>query len=522
MSGLFISSKDKRTILALAAILAVAFGLRVWGIKWGIPQDPYWDTHHPDEKVGFSIIYDLSDGDGGLNPHYFVNPSWHYYTLAFTTWLAGELRIVPTMEQLADEEAELSDITKIWLVARAVSVILGTATVLLVFLAAARLFGSLLAGVMSAWLAAVNPVLVVQSHYITVDGPAIFWLLLAFFLLLFSLERPGVKYALLAGAAGGLAAATKYTGVLIALPALIAYLFISKRGGLRSIAVYALGLLAGFLLGCPYSLLAFGEFSAGISQMLSYNRFAPDPAFPWLVTSRLALGWPLWALFLVSLASAFYKPNARALMLAVPILCIFVLLGISASPYFRHLLPALPLALMLTSEMASKLPAMMPARWRAALTASVLAWTCWGAAYAAANSLAWVRIMAAQDTREEATEFLNSHYPMGSEVAVAGIYEFYSPKLDLYEITRLQYDLEIIMGHQSGPIIVSDFEREGLSFSRKTAEQAGVFFSYLENNYEPRAVFKRVPACCGLEFTGYPMADWRYFYPEITIYERRH
>jgi hypothetical protein len=155
------------------------------------------------------------------------------------------------------------------------------------------------------------------------------------------------------------------------------------------------------------------------------------------------------------------------------------------------------------------------------LAAAVLAWTCWGAVYATANSLAWVRIMAAQDTREEATDYLNSHYPPGSEIAVAGIYEFYSPNLDRFEKIRLQYDLEQIRGHQSGPIVVSDYEREGLSFSRRTAGQAAVFFGYLEGNYRPRAVFRRVPACCGLKFTGYPMADWRYFYPEITIYERR-
>jgi hypothetical protein len=129
--------------------------------------------------------------------------------------------------------------------------------------------------------------------------------------------------------------------------------------------------------------------------------------------------------------------------------------------------------------------------------------------------------MADKDSREEATDFLAGHYPPGSEVAVAGIYEFYSPKLDAYEITRLQYDLEAIRGHQSGPIVVSDFEREGLSFSKKSPEEARVFFDYLDNNYRPRAVFRRVPACCGLKFTGYPMADWRYFYPEITIYERR-
>jgi hypothetical protein len=516
----------KRVTLALLAVLAMAFGLRVWGIKWGIPKEPYWDNHHPDEKVGMTIVYTLAT-ERGLNPHYFVNPSWHYYTLAFVNWLAGASGIVPTLDQVASGEAELGDVTNIWLVARMVSVVLGAASVLLVFLAAARLFGNLDAGLLSAWLAAVNPVLVAQSHYITVDGPAVFWLLLAFCLLLLSLDKPGIRYAVLAGAAGGLAAATKYTGLLIVLPAAMAYAFgagLAPRGraaGPRMIAPYAIGLLAGFLAGCPCALLSFGEFRQGLQLMSQYNQFATDLPHPWLVTSRLALGWPLWAAFLLSLAAAFYRPNTRMMMLAVPAAGLFLMLGFSASPYFRHLLPAVPLALMLTAGMAVKLLGWRPARWRTALAAAVLAWTCWGAVYATANSLAWVRIMAAQDTREEATDYLNSHYPPGSEIAVAGIYEFYSPNLDRFEKIRLQYDLEQIRGHQSGPIVVSDYEREGLSFSRRTAGQAAVFFGYLEGNYRPRAVFRRVPACCGLKFTGYPMADWRYFYPEITIYERR-
>jgi hypothetical protein len=499
----------------------VAFGLRIWGIKWGIPKEPYWDNHHPDEKVGITVLYNLAV-EKGLNPHYFINPSWHYYTLALVNWLAGATGIIPTIRQIADGDAELDGITNLWLVARMVSVLLGTASVLLVFFATLRLFGNTQAGLLAAWLAAINPVLVVQSHYITVDGPAVFWFLLALYLLLLSLKRSGSSYVLLAGAAGGLAAATKYTGVLIVLPAIIAYLFISKGSPARYLAFYILGMLGGFLMGCPYSLLAFDEFSQGISQMFSYNRFATDLVYPWMFTSRLALGWPLWALFLMALAAAFYRPEARLLMVVTPIVFIFILLGINASPYFRHLLPSVPLFIILIAGMLVKLWERSTAGWRKVLASAVLAWTCWGATYTMANSLAWVRIMADKDTREEATDFLAGHYPPGSEIAVAGIYEFYSPKLDAYEIIRLQYDLEAIRGYQSGPIVVSDFEREGQTFSTKSPEETRVFFDYLKNNYRPRAVFKRVPACCGLKFTGYPMADWRYFYPEITVYERCH
>ena len=110
--------------------------------------------------------------------------------------------------------------TDFYLWGRAVTALMGTATVLLVYLIGMR-WGTRYAA-LSAGLLAVMPIHVRESHYILTDVPVTFFVTLTFLLSLRANERERAAAFAWAGAAAGLATATKYPGALALLLPLIA------------------------------------------------------------------------------------------------------------------------------------------------------------------------------------------------------------------------------------------------------------------------------------------------------------
>src|SRR4051794_2464323 len=84
---------DARWALALAALLAGAFVLRVWGAKQGLPY-----AYNADENAHF-VPKAIGLFGHGLNPDYFVNPPAYTYLLhlVFAVWYGGGARGPPPL-----------------------------------------------------------------------------------------------------------------------------------------------------------------------------------------------------------------------------------------------------------------------------------------------------------------------------------------------------------------------------------------------------------------------------------------
>src|SRR5579884_2346932 len=115
-------------LLALAALLAVALLVRLWGIEQGLPY-----SYNTDEAVHF-VPRAVGFFSGDLNPHYFLNPPGYSYLLyaVFELWFGGADAVRATYA---------TDPTAVFVVARVVAAVLGTGSVLLTYLAGARLMG---------------------------------------------------------------------------------------------------------------------------------------------------------------------------------------------------------------------------------------------------------------------------------------------------------------------------------------------------------------------------------------------
>ena len=153
----------------LATMLLVMWALSVSAISWGLPDSRGWA---PDELVPSRVLDGLSRGfaDGWATPY----PPLHFYLLAFVL-LPFQIMAHMGLADLSTPETSHT----MFLVLRSVSLILGAATLYLVYLCGRALHGSRAAGIGSAVLVGSMPVFIHYANLANVDVPYTFWLTLS-------------------------------------------------------------------------------------------------------------------------------------------------------------------------------------------------------------------------------------------------------------------------------------------------------------------------------------------------------
>ena len=119
---------------------------------------------------------------------------------------------------------------------------------------------------------AVMPLHVRESHYVLTDVPLTFFVTLTLLLTLRAAERERAVDFAWAGAAAGLAAATKYPGALsLLLPLIAVWMTLGAKPSRALASLAALGgAAAAFLLAAPYTLLDLPAFLNGYAHLAGY------------------------------------------------------------------------------------------------------------------------------------------------------------------------------------------------------------------------------------------------------------
>ncbi len=374
-----------RTAVALVGILALALGLRVWGLRFGLP---YFE--HPDEwAVADEALRMLRTGE--YTPFSYTYPTLYVYmqvgvaTFHFL-WGAGA--------GLYRTPADI-DPVRFYVWARALTALLGTGAVALTFLAGRSLYGRTV-GLLAAALIAVMPAVAGDAHYVTTDTPAMFFTLLAF-LAIAQLGIPPehdesretlrstLALALFAGFGVGIATATKWNAGALVIALLAAIVLAAYRrmsdarrstfnlqsstlnlqpstfnlqpSTLNLLLAALAGLLLGFTPGVPFWLRDLPRILTDLAGIIRHYRFDGHPGaesdqpalFYWWALTRegTLLAWAC----LGGVALAFLRrKSADILVLAVVVPAVLQLTGVKVV-FFRNAMPLLPFLCILAAAL---------------------------------------------------------------------------------------------------------------------------------------------------------------------------
>jgi hypothetical protein len=411
----------RRSVLTLAAVCVLGFGLRVVGLQYGLPA-----VYNPDEASIMARA--LSFARGTLNPHNFLYPTFYFYVLfawvgAYLAWvwLSGRVASLGALQQLY-----FTDPTGIYTAGRALGVAAGTATIVGLYRLAARLTDHRTA-LAAAIFMAVSPLHVRDSHYVKHDVPATLAIVVAYLAMTriwpcVGPKGPRQRNTLLAGAACGIAFSTHYYCVFLAIPLALTIVQAWKPIGwiscLCQLTLGALTSLVVFLALSPFLLVepltAWRDITANrqivIDRAVAAGAFGPAARYLEMLW-RDTLGQPVAVLGLVGVVWMLAAAPGRAiLLLAFPVP--FLLFIANTAPASRYLNPVVPfLALFAAwslSNLATRIGGTSPAfLWIAVALAAAPGFQ------ASVRSDVFLR---RDDTRTLAERYIEANLPQGSTI----------------------------------------------------------------------------------------------------------
>jgi 4-amino-4-deoxy-L-arabinose transferase-like glycosyltransferase len=419
------SASGVRNRLLLGLIVAGAAIVRCVGIGFGLPNSGV----RPDELTLIAKVLNFFSGD--LNPHFFSYPSFQMYLLFLLYngyFLIG--RALGRFHSLAEFLASYArDPSTFFLLSRAVSVVSGTLCVPVLYRATGTLLGKREA-ILAAFFLAFAFLHVRDSHFGTTDVLVTLLVMTSVLLLLSAWTSPTYRTLAVAGAFSGLAAATKYMGVLLGVPA---YLVLAlgpaapsgRRRWLpgRKLATYFLAFIAAFLAGSPFAALEpmriRSDFTREVRAVWTLGYPLPSG---WIYHLRVSLLYGLGLpLLLASLAGCvlLLRRDWRKgwVFLSFPALY-YLLMGKGNRDFVRYAIPLVPFLCSTAAAVIADLGVRLEARLsrRGAILAMALL-----AILISIPSLSAIHrfdtLLARSDTRVQARRFVEESIPRGSTIS---------------------------------------------------------------------------------------------------------
>jgi hypothetical protein len=401
----------------LATVLLGGLGLRLWGVRQGLPY-----AYNSDEADHFVPHAIKMFEKGTLNPHYFANPP------ALTYLLHGLFALYYGGAAAAVRAYELNP-AGVYTLSRVAVAILGTLALWLLYATGARLFNRA-TGLLAAAIEAVAFLPVFYAHLALNDAPTLAPLTLSLLGTAGVLRKGRARDYLLAGVGLGLASASKYTGGIVVVPLLVAIgarcLDAGARRALLGLVLAALAALAAFLIANPYALLNYAEFHGELVHQSTLSAEAQGklgaPKDGGLRYYLWSLTWGLgWGPSLAALggAVAIWRQQRRLGWLLVPAALAFLLfMGLQGRYFGRWLMPILPIVCLLAAFFVLRLidwcahVASQPTlRW-ALGTLFIVALLVQGFVYSVHSDI----VLSRADTRNLTRSWMLAHIPAGAKI----------------------------------------------------------------------------------------------------------
>jgi hypothetical protein len=410
----------------IIAIVVLGAALRFVPIWFGLP----FAQARPDETVALGLAFSVRSGD--LNPHFFHWPSLTLYLFAavhtLMAWVRGAV----------DGSSNLS-FAEMLISARALVATAGSLTVVVVFLTARRMAGTVV-GLVAAFFLAVSILHVRDSHFAMTDVLMTLFSTSSLMLVLRALDTGDrsriapLTWFTLAGLVGGLAVSTKYNAAALVVAMAAAQFWRpvhlrqspwQPRTWLPSL-VFAAGLILGFVAGTPYSVLDYRTFAADVIFDLTHlsGGHGVDLGRGWVyhltTTLPYGLGIPVFIAAVFGIVPMARRYPRDTLVLGLFALAFYGAIGSGRTVFFRYVLPLVPLLVVAAAVAVERASEWLAPRTalRVGTCAAIVALLVGGMSLA--NCIWFDVLMARTDSRVLAAEWLAPRIRPGDTLYDAG------------------------------------------------------------------------------------------------------
>jgi hypothetical protein len=405
--------------IALAVLLLATLGLRLWGIKQGLPYS--YNSDEARHYVPRAIAYFSHD----YNPDYFLNPPAYGYLLniVFELWFGSADAV---------SRAYAAHPTDVFVVARVVVAVLGTISVWLTYLAGARLFNRTV-GLVAAAIFGLAFLPIFYSHLALNDAPTLAPVALALYGAAGVLRNGARRDYVIAGIGCGVAAATKYTGAIAFVCLLAACLCDGLSGRTVAQSLWRLALcvavaVVAFVIANPYAVLDFPAFHQGVStqqalaagsnpEKLGTTASSGTAFYVWTYT--WGLGWvPALAAIGGGVALLARRRLGPALVLIPAPIAFIIYMGDQQRFFGRWLMPTFPIVALLAAYGAVTLGRWLIAERRVPAPVVIGATAVLLLAQSLTTVLHSDRVLSRPDSRNLVRAWMVKHVPAGSKIVV--------------------------------------------------------------------------------------------------------
>jgi hypothetical protein len=524
-------------VALLAVVVVLGAVLRISGLEWGIPKAPHHRNYYQDERFALGLLYKMDPARLKLDPGYFINPSLHYYSMLGALMAGNAFGLglsLPVKDASPLQPADVSGptYTNCFRICRWLVVLEGVLGIVLMFFIGRMLY-NWKAGLFAALLLAVSYPCVYQSHFITADGPAMFWLILGLFLVAGLYRSPGKRlWQVLAPIGIGLALGAKYLNVILVLPWLYTLWNHDRKNRphqfLARAAVGLLLMVGAFLVTTPYALFSLGTFLNGDQNgfggifgrrgMMFYNNFPPSIVEPFALTSLAALNVVGLLAFVLALLVLLSRRKPADLLLLCFTVPFYLMLVLKSSPMLRHILPVLPFVFLACAAALTETSFLKFKTGPAgAVLLGVVALSWLGLSGSA------VQRMNVADTRVQAEEWVRGNVT-NEGIALPSFFPYrYTPAIDSFNLVVLNYDTRIIEQRKPEYLLMTEpeYRVNGNADDKKDAKEALVAAVAANHNYSLFKRFSEPFRLFGQKLDlKFPTEDWNYPSPEILLYRR--
>jgi len=533
LNSFFLACKRAKIIALLLLVILPGLLLRLYGLKWGLPNERHLFSYHPDEFYMVGAVLNMDPQHLNFNPGFFNYGTLFIYLMAIVSAVV-KLFVFP--------ETNAGGMALYILSGRIVSAFLGSLSVALVFFAAQR-FGGLKAALISALFLTFWPMHLIHSHFATVDIAAAFFVALTLWLCcrIYDGEDKAILWAALSS---GLAAATRYNAALVfaAVPtALCLRPREYAKPDIRRLLLLCPAALLGFFIGCPYAFLAPSEFIPAVKhaqQLIScgLGDLFKDTPPGWIyhLQTNFVYGLGLPAALTAVSAVIYNLRSNRGKVLLLWAMLFYLLIGAAQVKFMRYLLPLTPALAVASGLFVKQLLDLSCGKLRILVMLPVL----FVLIYTALYGLSFSFLMGGPDGRDLIADKFKD-IEAGSSVAVMNIPNFSTPPLLWYnggkvapELYRqslkecrlnpevVSFNIDDLQRLSSDYLVLSEYDYREVA--RQYPEKFAACMSAINRQYRLTLAVAAVPRLGPLRFNkGFPPHDLLYAYPETRLYRRK-